>query len=152
MVATLGRPSTEDKWVEKGWRTYCEGTLTFQTVGEFEGCPYTFGSVPARWLLPGASWRPPHTASFVSWLWKISNLKDILNLYITDQTAHGSSASISSLLIANSVATYSSESTPPASMCRWLRVVMDVVRLRFAWSSCLMSRVISFTWAREQTS
>lgn len=41
--------------------------------------------------------------------------------------------------------TYSRESTPPASMWRWLRVVMEVVRWRLAWSSCLISRVISFT-------
>lgn len=44
--------------------------------------------------------------------------------------------------------TYSRESTPPASMCRWFRVVIEVVRWRFAWSNCLMSRVISFTWRR----
>lgn len=33
-------------------------------------------------------------------------------------------------------------------MCRWFRVVIEVVRWRFAWSNCLMSRVISFTWRK----
>lgn len=42
--------------------------------------------------------------------------------------------------------TYSRFSTPPTKMWRWLRVVMDVVRCRLAWSSCFMSLVISFTW------
>lgn len=45
--------------------------------------------------------------------------------------------------------THSKESTPPASMCRWFRVVMDVVRWRLAWSNCLMSLVISLTCAGE---
>lgn len=40
---------------------------------------------------------------------------------------------------------YSRESTPPASMCRWFRVVIEVVRWRLAWSNCLISRVISLT-------
>lgn len=31
-------------------------------------------------------------------------------------------------------------------MCRWFRVVMDVVRWRLAWSSCFMSLVISLTY------
>lgn len=43
--------------------------------------------------------------------------------------------------------TYSKESTPPASMCRWFRVVMEVVRWRLAWSNCFMSLVISLTCA-----
>lgn len=50
----------------------------------------------------------------------------------------------------NLIYTYSRESTPPASMCRWFRVVIDVVRWRLAWSNCLMSRVISFTWRRAR--
>lgn len=43
--------------------------------------------------------------------------------------------------------THSKESTPPANICRWLRVVMDVVRWRLAWSNCFMSLVISLTCA-----
>lgn len=43
--------------------------------------------------------------------------------------------------------THSKESTPPASICRWFRVVMEVVRWRLAWSNCFMSRVISLTCA-----
>lgn len=43
--------------------------------------------------------------------------------------------------------THSKESTPPASMCRWFRVVMEVVRWRLAWSNCFMSLVISLTCA-----
>lgn len=41
--------------------------------------------------------------------------------------------------------THCKESTPPTSMWRWLSVVMELVRCRLAWSSCLMSLVISFT-------
>lgn len=43
--------------------------------------------------------------------------------------------------------THSKESTPPTSMCRWFRVVMEVVRWRLAWSNCFMSLVISLTCA-----
>lgn len=45
---------------------------------------------------------------------------------------------------------YSRESTPPASMCRWFRVVIEVVRWRLAWSNCLISRVISFTYTLKR--
>jgi len=31
-------------------------------------------------------------------------------------------------------------------MCRWLRVVIDIVRFLLAWSSCLISLVISLTY------
>lgn len=47
--------------------------------------------------------------------------------------------------------THSKESTPPANICRWLRVVMEVVRWRLAWSNCLMSLVISLTCAGRGT-
>ena len=36
-------------------------------------------------------------------------------------------------------------STPSTSICKWFNVVIDVVKFLLAASSCLMSRVISFT-------
>lgn len=41
--------------------------------------------------------------------------------------------------------TYIKESTPPTSICRWFSVVIEVVKCRLPWSSCLISRVISLT-------
>ena len=41
---------------------------------------------------------------------------------------------------------YHNESTPPTNICRWFKVVMELVKWRLAWSSCLMSLVISLTY------
>ena len=59
-------------------------------------------------------------------------------------------ARISVIYIFLNDCTHSKESTPPANICKWLRVVMDVVRWRLAWSNCFMSLVISLTCGRKK--
>lgn len=118
--------------------------------------PCTFENVPIHSEPLGVNLQPLHIVSFLIMFYKIELCMskswgmDDCNLKPWHILIFASSSYM--IVFSPTFPTFNTnerESTPPTNMCRWFNVVMELVRFFLAWSSCLMSLVISFTLKKK---